>query len=416
MYKLICTIIILALFTMPAFAQEATPPAELSPELDAQLNNLVAVTEVLRRLDTLTPVTRRFPTREETIAYLTNVYNTDVPPEEWARQQAFYTALGIIPPGVDLRETYLELLGSQVGGFYDPDVETMNVLPFLGDGIADELSITEQIIFVHEYTHALQDQHFGLDMLDDPALAASPDAYLAALALVEGDAAVTMNLYSEAAVLQNPSYAFELLFEGALSGSLILPPGIPDGLEQELIFPYDSGMGFVAELYNEAGSWDLVNEAYTDLPTTTEQILHPEKYLAGEGGQPVDAWDLSAQLDGWTLLYDTTLGEFYLRQYLRGIMSSSLAGQVAAGWGGDRFQLWQNDDTGELAWSLFIAWDTPEDEAEFAELFGEALFASPIQGSASVDNGGITTFASRIDGKSVIVQSPTGVLEASPVP
>jgi hypothetical protein len=253
-------------------------------------------------------------------------------------------------------------------------------------------------------------------MLDDPALAASPDAYLAALALVEGDATVTMNLYSEAAVLQNPSDAFELLLEGALSGSLILPPGIPDGLEQELVFPYDSGMGFVAELYNEAGSWELVNDAYTNLPTTTEQILHPEKYLAGEGGVSVHGGDLSWGVDSWTLLYDTTLGEFYLRQYLRGIMPSNQAARVAAGWGGDHFRLWQNDETGELAWSLYIAWDTPEDEAEFAELFGEAMFAAPIQGSASVDNDGITTFASRIDGKSVLVQAPTGVLEASPVP
>ena len=28
--------------------------------------------------------------------------------------------------------------------------------------------------------------------------------------------------------------------------------------------------------------WAQVNDAYTDAPVSTEQVIHPEKYLAGE--------------------------------------------------------------------------------------------------------------------------------------
>ena len=53
------------------------------------MDNLVQVTEVLRGLDTLRPVEREFPTRAETIAYLTEVFKQDPPsrpkPSGWGR-------------------------------------------------------------------------------------------------------------------------------------------------------------------------------------------------------------------------------------------------------------------------------------------------------------------------------------------
>jgi len=234
----------------------------------------------------------------------------------------------------------------------------------LGDDVGSSLSISEQIIFIHEYTHALQDQHFDLTRLEDPEIADSPDRLLAALALIEGDATAAMNLYTQTAMLNDPGIAFALLAEGALSGTLLLPPDTPEGLGRELIFPYDSGLAFVLAIYN-AGGWDAVNAAFDNLPVTTEQILHPQKYLDGETGISVEGLAMPIS-ENAELLWDLSLGEYYLREWLRSAGAAFGASRAAAGWGGDRFKMWQ-EQNGDLVWSLHSVWDTLEDADQFAE-------------------------------------------------
>jgi hypothetical protein len=386
-----------------AQAQEQT----ISPALNEQLDALVTITERLRGLETLEPVTRNFPTREETIDYLTEVYNRDLPADELERARLLYVALDLLPPDVDLREVYLQLLGSQVAGFYDPDTKTMNVIPTIGEDVGDSLSLTEQIVFIHEYTHALQDQHFGLGMLDDEVLQASPDLSLAVLALVEGDATATMEVYSQEVALRNPAAAFELLAEGALAGNLFLPEGIPPVLARELLFPYEDGLSFVLALYDDGG-WDRINAAYENLPQTSEQVMHPEKYLSGEVGQDVEPVDLNLG-ENWQEVWNVALGEFYLREHLRAQLSSFEAGQGAAGWGGDRFQLYVDSETNDLLWTLRIAWDTPEDATEFADLYaerGESQFGSPAQDGCWSGESASLCFI-EVAGDSLIVSAPS---------
>jgi hypothetical protein len=247
--------------------------------------------------------------------------------------------------------------------------------------VGEELSFTEQIVFVHEYTHALQDQHFGLTMLEDEALQSTPDRSLAAIALVEGDATATMQVYTQQVTMQNPAVAFELLAEGALAGNLLLPEDIPPVLVRELMFPYETGLDFVLALYRDGG-WERINAAYDNLPQTTEQVLHPEKYLAGEGALAVDALDVALG-QGWNEIWNINLGEFYLGEHLRTQLSSFAAGQAATGWGGDRFQVYVNPETDDLVWTLKILWDTAEDAMEFAGAYAE--FGAGKFGSAASD-------------------------------
>jgi hypothetical protein len=337
------------------------------------MDTLVQVTETLRGLNTLSEVPRAFPTRAETIAYLTNLFSADLPPEEAARYESFYQALGLLSADVNLAEAYLTLLGAQVAGFYDTETRIMNVIPMIGDSPGDSLSLTEQMIFVHEYVHALQDQHFGLAALEDPAVSAVPDRSLALVSLVEGDASAAMQLYAQEVLSQNPLAALSILAEGALSNTLALPPGTPDVLARELLFPYEQGLAFVVALAGAQG-WDAVNAAYANPPTTSEQILHPEKYIAGEGAIMRPVWDAAhvSPGDGWTALWDVPLGEYYLREHLRTLMSSSEASAAAAGWGGDRFTLFENG-AGARLWLLTSAWDTREDAAEFLDSYTAAL-------------------------------------------
>ena len=308
-------------------------------------------------------------------------------------------------------DAYLTLLGAQVAGFYDPDTQMMNVIPMVGDTPGDELSITEQIIFVHEYTHALQDQHFGLDSLDDPAVTAVPDRSLALTALVEGDASAAMQLYTQEVMTRNPLAALGLLAEGAMSGTLTLPPGTPDVLGRELLFPYEQGLNFMIALTSD-GSWDAVNAAYANPPTTSEQIMHPEKYLAGEGAIERPEWDAAHAAPGpdWTTLWDVPLGEYYLREHLLTRMPTAEASVAAAGWGGDRFSLFQNAD-GAWIWMLTSAWDTPQDAAEFLTSFQTGLaetFGAPLASDArcTAVAEGVTCITALPSGDTRVVVAP----------
>ena len=402
MKPLICILALLLIVSVVSAQEDA-----ISPALNRQLDALVTITERLRGLETIDPVVRQFPTRQQTIDYLAEIYSRELPAEQLEQSRLLYVALDMLPPDVDLGEVYLNLMGSQIAGFYDTDTKTMNVIPTVGENVGESLSLTEQIVFIHEYTHALQDQHFSLDMLDDESLQFSPDLSLAVLSLIEGDATATMQVYSQEVTLRNPGAAFELLAEGLLAGNLFLPEGIPPVLARELLFPYEEGLSFVLALYNDGG-WERINGAYDDLPQTSEQVIHPEKYLTGEGAVPVDALDAGLS-DAWEEVWNITLGEFYLREHLRTELSSFEAERAATGWGGDRFQLYLDSATDELVWTLQIVWDTPEDATQFSDLYierGDLKFGSaPEDGCWSNERSALCLVQE--DDSSLIVSAPS---------
>lgn len=406
--------IVLVLVTLLVGVNAIAAQDEIDPQLLEQMDSLERVTENIRDLPATSTIDHRFPTREETIAYLRETYSREYPPEEFARLARFYIALGLLPAGTDLQEVFLRLLGSQVAGYYDPDTETMNVLPTTGDDPGSKLSITEQVIYVHEFTHALQDMHFDLDsLLEAPEIADHPDRSLAALSLVEGDASATMTLYLQEVAARNPMAALSLLVEGLQSGGLFLPPGIPQILVDELMFPYQDGMNFVIAI-SQDGGWERVNEAYSNPPSTTEQILHPDKYITGETGQDVALVDASAALgDGWAADWDTTMGEFYLRKFLDVYLSSSQAASAAAGWGGDRLRIYFQPETDEIAYVLRTAWDNNTEYEEFTERFAEFATIRFDGPPAAADNcwanetGALCVMLDDESGDSLIVSAPT---------
>lgn len=370
--------LILCLFAIcvlvPALAQDDTPV--ISPALIAQLDSIEAQTAELRELDAMQPVTRLFPSRQEVIDFVTADINEQLNEQTAFEELQFYRGFDFIDEPLDLLDLYTTLLGSQVAGFYDPDTQEMNVLLISGDALGDELPLLETITYSHEFVHALQDQHFDLaafytDFAESQGDVENPDQLIARQALVEGDATLVMQDYAVQAVMDNPMAALALLDPDLLASTQI-PPGTPYILEAELTFPYITGMDFVSAV-RDAGGWDLVNEAYTtNPPASSEQIIHPDRYLAGDA--PIDVSvtsGLESLGDGWQLMFERTLGEFYLRQYLGTQLGRGVLDAAATGWGGDRFQLYYNDANDERAWILHLVLDTPEDADEFTTTFGQ---------------------------------------------
>jgi hypothetical protein len=349
-----------------SLAQEAAPP--ISAALTKQLTGIEQLTSDLRGLAPLNPLDRQFPTRKEAAAYIARTLDTQLRPDDVVRETLFYRAFNLLPAGTDLRKVYQDLLSSPAGvaGFYDTETKKMNVVLYAGDKVGDALPMLEQVIYAHEFTHALQDQHFDLDTIIEGITApTNPDRSIAATTLFEGDAMLVMTGYLQSAVQKNPLAAVGMLVQGAGAGAFNIPPGTPSFLVTELTFPYETGLSFVSALFR-AGGWERVNQAYKQLPESTEHILHPEKYLAGEKPIEVTLKTPDAVLGkDWLLKVDRPLGEFYLLSHLRTHLPGEVARKAAAGWGGDRYHIYAKADGDQIAWVLKLAWDTPDDAKEF---------------------------------------------------
>jgi len=116
----------------------------------------------------------------------------------------------------------------------------------------------------------------------------------------------------------------------------------------------------------------LIDQAYADPPTSTEQVMHPERYLAGDEPVPVHLPSLAVVLgNGWDLVHDGVVGEFLLALYLENWHEESDAATAVEGWGGDRCAVYYNGESGETLMALSTQWDTPTDARQFRDAYAE---------------------------------------------
>ncbi|MEL6270790.1 MAG: hypothetical protein AAFU54_16525 [Chloroflexota bacterium] len=398
-----------------ATAQDTAPATDVSPDLLAQLELIEAIVIEVRGLEPNDTVTRVFPTREDVQAFLQESIDEQLTPEIVAEVEAFYYVYDFASREIDLIDTYLTLIEDQIGGYYDPEDKTLNTILFSGETPGDSLPALEQVIYAHEYVHALQDQNYGLASLgfDPEALEdADTDQFLAVQALVEGDATYTMNVYTEILVSENPFAAVSLLGASLTAGGLVPPEGTPPILMRELTFPYNTGLNFVTALIAEGG-YEAVDVAFTgNLPQSTEQILHPQRYFAGDMPQPVTLGEGTAAALGpdWTEMTQNTLGEFYLRAYVDNHLTRDVWLEGTTGWGGDRYALYQNATGDEFAMLTRTAWDTPADSDEFAAVYdryGEARFAASSVNGCWSDAASAVCYTVLPGGDVVIARAPS---------
>ena len=276
------------------------------------------------------------------------------------------TALGLIKPTYNLYTNALNGLADGIGGFYLSPTDELYVI---GTGFTG----FERYIFSHEYGHALVDQHFNLDSLGTyPSCEGDEQRCQAIRALIEGDATLLMQQWLEQ--YARPQDLLDIL--GYQAPAQVLPDQFaPPFVVPNALFPYNQGQAFVNALYAR-GRWALVNAAYTNLPESTEQILHPSKYFDGDSPEEMPDTPLEAVLgEGWRLLDNNSLGEwmtYLMLGYGADVdaqLDDAIAERAAAGWGGDRYWVYYNDDTDQTVMAARWSWDTMGD----ATTFGGAL-------------------------------------------
>lgn len=285
--------------------------------------------------------------------------------EEVDDQAKVLTALGLIKPNYNLYENTLSRLSDSLGGFFDAETKQIYVIGVDFGGV-------ERYVYSHEYNHALVDQYFPLDELDVYPLCLHTEDYCRAVsALVEGDATFLMNQWvRQYATMEDVE---EIL--NYKSPEVFHEDSPPPFAAVDAEFPYVAGRDFVA-LLHERGSWAEVNQAYLRLPQSSEQILHPEKYLAGEDPLEVPTASLDGVLgEGWRLIDVNTLGEwgtYLILGYgadLEAQLGDDVAAEAAEGWGGDSYQIYYQDAESLTVLAGYWVWDTVGD----AEAFERAM-------------------------------------------
>ncbi|MGH9189591.1 MAG: hypothetical protein ACRD0Q_06120 [Acidimicrobiales bacterium] len=245
-------------------------------------------------------------------------------------EEAALKLLGLVPPALDYRKTLEDLFAGGVLGFYDDETKELFVKDDTGPGLSPATKGT----LAHELTHALTDQHFDfgprLDQLDQDG---RTEEVAGGIALIEGDAELVRSLYIDRYL--NDADRGEADSSDAEGPSPYAR--VPSYLVQSLLFPYTEGLTFVESLYRRGG-FGAVDAAYRAAPTSTEQILHPQRYAAGDATAAVTLPDLSAAI-GCSRLETGALGEFDMRQVLRERLASADSERAAAGWDGDAFEL-----------------------------------------------------------------------------
>jgi hypothetical protein len=205
----------------------------------------------------------------------------------------------------------------------------------------------------HELVHALQDQHYNLKGALDWKPEQS-DIQTALQALAEGDATVAMlDVARSAAGLAQMDFPVGLLqLDSLLMQAKPEFANIPGFLVRALISPYADGLTFVREIRARGGGWAAVDAAWRERPISTEQILHPDKYLAREPVLPVAPIALPPGFVKTT--FRDVMGEQGLKLLFEEWAPANSAALAASGWGGDRIAVFSNDSENTALWHLIF--------------------------------------------------------------
>jgi hypothetical protein len=310
---------------------------------------------------------------------------------------------------VNLKETAVEVHTENILGFYSPDMKELFVV-----GDRNRMSPQAKETLAHEYTHALQDQHFGLTKLVQQ-YSDDSDRRLAMRALIEGDAEVSGLTYSYV-YQSNVDWSKQQQVPQQTAKKQADRPADGQGsyVGKTIYFPYIQGGLFVLKLM-DIDSYSSVNLGYQDPPVSTEQILHPEKFIKTPHDNPkyVELPDLTPTLgDGWKLVRQDTAGEWELRMVLEETQASNPE-EAAAGWGGARYSFYSKPDGTGLIF-LHTTWDTPKDADEFEAAVREGLNKLTKQDGTVWTEGG-RYFALKRVGSDLyyIASTHRGALEAA---
>jgi len=387
----------------PAGAQDTQPGGDGASDGLPDLKPIMQTLTGIRGLEFKSDVPAEKQSLEAFGQYIDQQLNEYFPEDRRDGILQGLVRLGLLKEEIDLTGEFRNALLTQAGAYYDPVDEKFYYL------MTDVPAMFIKIMAAHELVHALQDQHFDLDRMMEQLAAHKPDQprnddrILAMRFLIEGEATYAMTLYQMKTMMNQDLHAnpqqeravFRMQAnmskdrliqmtkaqmgmlgqDNAMADAIKAMDKIPPYILEPLMAAYLKGAYFVVHLRQE-GQWDAVDKAFAELPSSTEQTLHPEKYLGETRDNPTPItfpqFDALSD-DGWTRVDAAVHGEYYLRVLLKNFdVAQADAETAAAGWDGDLYHAYRNDDDDILV--VFAStWDSEQDATEFFDHYRSAL-------------------------------------------
>jgi hypothetical protein len=287
-----------------------------------------------------------------------------------ARQENIYKSLFLMNENESLNGTTADWVASWTAVTVDNEIYVIyeNFRPW-------DMPNAEAIL-IHELTHVWQ---------NNLPLPTNSDNARAQNALIEGDASYMADYYyTTQNNNNNNNLNHQNDYHNILPTSLnYIPkqnsiyPNVLDTVTNLNWFPYIQGKTFVSTIMNTYG-WDKLNQCYTThayTPSSTTQILHPNKYFTGETAKNVPT--PTPNDDNWTIIPSSygyssdTYGEYFIYLMLKQWLNDDQAQTASVGWSGDNFVYYEKDQDFLFTWN--ITWDSIQDALEFNQAFTDML-------------------------------------------
>jgi|GEM_PF-2410363 len=351
------------------FGQQARVAEEAPPDGSLRESQVI-----LQKVSELTGMPVRYPVKEgqktveEVTAYIMAEFKDAYPGDTLEKKEKIFKAFRLIPDEMDLEQFLIALYTEQTGAFYDPDTKAYYTVD------REFGALENRMIQAHELTHALQDQNFNL-MRFNRITIDNDDYDLAKAAVIEGEATMAMIEYllQDMGVEDTGFIDWGFLLE-QIPNMTFNDPNMeifnraPEFIKNSLLFPYVKGASFISALLKSGWDWEKLGSLFSDMPLTTEQILHPEKYYLQRDFPAMILFPPPARMAGpdWNLLEDNIMGEYGVYLFLKenGI-SHKVAIAGSAGWDGDRYFGFEATTTGHIYLIWLTVWDSEKDAREF---------------------------------------------------
>ncbi|HUA86156.1 MAG TPA: hypothetical protein VMB85_20005 [Bryobacteraceae bacterium] len=356
---------------MLAAAALAQSPAPLFSQVNEMVSDLSGITgwKVERR------VPSQMLSKENFRKYVDSRMKDSASEEEIHAEEAILKMLGFVPQNFDLAKETVDLVSEQAAAYYDYTKKRLFILDSTQEGAE------QRVALVHELAHALADQHHPLGKF---LRKGSPDddASTARQAVMEGQATwltwAYMSEHNGGKAEVSPELIDELTKSvGADGADYPVFTNAPLYMKESLVFPYDEGLKFQDAIYHKMGR-AAFDQVFNHAPESTQQILHPAAYLAGE--KPVDpeppalrefigkkaAKQFRVEMEG-------SLGEFDFSVLLRQYIDAKDGADAASHWRGGSCRLYQNKRAKSYVLTDISEWDSPEAAHRFFDLYQRVM-------------------------------------------
>jgi hypothetical protein len=297
-----------AVLSLAAVAPAQQPPAAAAPQAQAPLSSkaearitpeqerqLFALVDELIKFSSdetgmpiKSDVKRQITSRDAVESYVKSKFEEDQSARRMQRDEIVLKKFGLLDRDFALKPFLLELLREQVEAYYDSKTKTVYML--------DWVAVEEQKpVLAHELTHALQDQHSGLEKWSnqtpndvsfnaagDTEHLAKDEIDTARDAVVEGQATAVMMDYmlkpKGMSLVKDPEILDFVKSQMVGSESSPVLARAPLLLSESMLFPYREGLSFEQDVWMDQGRTAAFAGTLDHPPTSSWEILNPREY------------------------------------------------------------------------------------------------------------------------------------------